>query len=214
MPSHRWFGRRRLKQHGPGLITGPHRLAINQWRRKQALAEQRRQAWVECKGSVESWFGRFVLKLTEDNGMLGVHFLTINSIKFSGSLAYGNAHGRRSTNKKSGLGNKLVNVVDRDVLLSSRLFGHYLLVVGVRQNSECVTNNGISREKERDSPCNDRSSKLDDVVGGQDAARKHCQSTQQTIAFLEGAAVEHFVRYARVGVRNIAKIQSKMAVKG
>jgi hypothetical protein len=59
------------------------------------------------------------------------------------------------------------------MLQSSRLFGHYLLVVGVRlfvKNSECVTNNGIFSEKERDwdfwdSPCNNRSSKLDDVVG-------------------------------------------------
>jgi hypothetical protein len=34
------------------------------------------------------------------------------------------------------------------------------------------------------------------------------------IAFLEGAAVEHFVQYARAGMINIAKIRSKMAVKG
>jgi hypothetical protein len=30
MPSLCWFGRRRLKQHWPGLITGPCRLVINQ----------------------------------------------------------------------------------------------------------------------------------------------------------------------------------------
>jgi hypothetical protein len=37
---------------------------------------------------------------------------------------------------------------------------------------------------------------------------------QQTIAFLEGAAVKHFVRYARVGMINIAKIRSKTLIKG
>ncbi len=38
--------------------------------------------------------------------------------------------------------------------------------------------------------------------------------TRQTITFLEGAAVELFVPYARVGVRNIVKIRSKTALKG
>jgi hypothetical protein len=100
---------------------------------------------------------------------------------------------------------------------SLRLFGHYLLVVGVRllvKDNERVTNNRISTEKKWVSPCNDRSSKLDDVVGGQDAARKRRQSTQQTIAFLEGPAIEHFVRYACVGMKNIVMIWSKTAVKG
>jgi hypothetical protein len=66
------------------------------------------------------------------------------------------------------------------MLQSSRLFEHYLLIIGIRlfvENRECVTNNGISSEKESDwdfwdSPCNDRSSKLNNVVGGQDATMK------------------------------------------
>jgi hypothetical protein len=124
---------------------------------------------MECKGSVESRFAQFVPKLAEDGSKLMVHFLTIDSVKFSESLAFGNARGRQSTDKKSGISNKLVSIVNQDVLQSLRLFGHYLLVVGVRlfvENSECVTNNRISTEKVRDSPCNDRSSKLDDVIGG------------------------------------------------
>jgi hypothetical protein len=123
---------------------------------------------VECKGSVELRFAWFVPKLTEDSGKLGVHFLTIDSIELGGSLAYGNAHGHWSTNKNSRLSNNLVNIVNQDVSQSLWLFGHYLLVVGVRllKNSECITNSGISREKEQDSPCKDRSSKLEDVVGG------------------------------------------------
>jgi hypothetical protein len=76
---------------------------------------------------------------------------------------------------------------------SSRLFGHYLLFIGIRlfvKNSECITNDGISLEKERDwdfwdSPCNDRSSELINVIGGGDATRKHHVDTTQTIAFLE-----------------------------
>jgi hypothetical protein len=93
---------------------------------------------VECEGSVETQFARFVPKLAEDSGKLGIHFLMINSINFGGSLAYSNARGHRSTNKKSGLGNKLVNIVNQDVSQSSRLFWHYLLVVGIRllENSE------------------------------------------------------------------------------
>jgi hypothetical protein len=176
MPSPCWFGQCRSKQHGPGLTTGPCRLVVNQWRCKWALAEQRQEARVECEGSVEMRFSRFIPKLAEDSGKLGIHFLTINSVKFGGSLAYRNARGHWSTNKKSGLGNKLVNVINQNVLQSSRLFGHYLLVVGIRlfKNSKCVMNNRISREKERDSPCNDWSNKLDDVVGGRDAARKRC----------------------------------------
>ncbi len=87
---------------------------------------------MECKGSVESRFTRFVPKLAEDSGKLGVHFLTINSIKFVGSLAYGNTHRSWSTNKKSGLGKELVSVVDQDVSRSLQLFGHYLFIVGVR----------------------------------------------------------------------------------
>ena len=82
--------------------------------------------------------------------------------------------GRRSLEKKSGLGDKLVCVVNRDVLQSSRLFGHYLLIVSIRlfvKNSKCITNDRISLEKEGDwdfwdSHCNDWSSELDDVVGG------------------------------------------------
>jgi hypothetical protein len=216
MPSPCWLGWRRSKQHGPGLITGPRRLVINQWRHKRVLAEQWREARVECKGSIESWFARFVPKLAEDSSKLRVHFLTIDFVKFGGSLEYRNSRGSWSTDEKSRLGNKLVSAVNQDVLQSSWLFGHYLLVVGVRlfENRECITNNRISREKERDSPCNNRISKLDDVVGGRDAARKHCRSMQQTIVFLEGAAAEHFIRYARVCVRNNAKIRSKTAVKG
>ncbi len=74
---------------------------------------------MECEGSIEPRFARFVLKLAEDSGKLGVHFLVINSIKFGGSLAYDNARGHRSMNKKSGLGDKLVNIVDQDVSQSS-----------------------------------------------------------------------------------------------
>jgi hypothetical protein len=39
------------------------------------------------------------------------------------------------------------------MLQSSRLFGHYLLIIGIRlfvKNRECITNNGISSEKEWD----------------------------------------------------------------
>jgi hypothetical protein len=122
---------------------------------------------------------RFVPKLAEDSGKLGIHFFTINSVEFGRSLAYSNTRGHQSRNKKSGLGNKLVNIVNQDVSQSLRLFWHYLLVIGIRlfENSECITNNGISREKELDSPCNNQSSKLDDVVGGQDGVRKRRQST-------------------------------------
>jgi hypothetical protein len=67
---------------------------------------------MECKGSIESQFARFVPKLAEDSSKLGVHFLTINSIEFGGSLAYGNEHGSRSMDKKSRIGNKLVSIVD------------------------------------------------------------------------------------------------------
>jgi hypothetical protein len=87
MPSPRWFGQCRLKQHGPGLITGHQRLVVNQWWHEWVLAEQRQEAWMECKGSVELRFARFSLKLAEDSGKLGVHFLTIDSIKFGGSSA-------------------------------------------------------------------------------------------------------------------------------
>ncbi len=37
---------------------------------------------------------------------------------------------------------------------------------------------------------------------------------RQTITFLEGTAIELFVQYARVGMRYIVKIRSKIAVKG
>ncbi len=67
---------------------------------------------MECKGSIDSRFARFVPKLVEDSSKLGVHFLTINFIKFGGSLAYGNARGSWSMDKKSGLGDKLVSVID------------------------------------------------------------------------------------------------------
>jgi hypothetical protein len=103
------FDRAGLKQHGPGPITGSQRLVVNQQRREQSLAERERQeARVECKGSIESWFARFVQKLTEDGRKLGVHFLLISSVKFGGSLALGEARGCRSLEKKSGLGNELL----------------------------------------------------------------------------------------------------------
>ncbi len=145
---------------------------------------------MECKSSIELRFARFVPKLAEDGSKLGLHFLLIGSVKFGGSLALGNVHGRRSLEKKSGLGDKLVSVVVHDVLQSSRLFGHYLLVVGVRlfvENSKCVTNDGISLEKEWDwdfwnSPSNNLSSELDNVIGGQDATRKrHVNMTDDCI---------------------------------
>jgi hypothetical protein len=187
MPLPHWFDQRGSKQHGPGLITGPQRLVINQWQCEQSLAEREQQeVRVECEGSVESRFTRFVPKLAEDGGKLEVHFLLIGSVKFGGSLALGNAPRRRSLEKKSGLGNKLVSVVNRDILQSSLLFGHYLLVVGIRlfvKTSKCVTNDRISLEKEWDwdfwdSPHNNRSSELDDVIGGQDATRKrHVDAT-------------------------------------
>ncbi len=181
MPLPCWFDRRGSKHHGPGPITGPRRLVVNQRRREQSLVEQERQeVHVERKGSVELRFARFVPKLTEDGGKLGVHFLSIGSVEFGRSTALREARGCRSLEKKSGLSNKLVSIIDRDVLQSSRLLGHYLLVVSIRlfvKNGKCVTNDRISSEKERDfweSPCNNRSSELDDVVGGQDATRNRC----------------------------------------
>ncbi len=135
---------------------------------------------MEREGSIESRFARFVPKLVEDSGKLGVHFLLIGSVKFGRSMALGKACRHRSLEKKSRLGDKLISIFDQDVLQSSRLFKHYLLVVGVRlfvENGECVTNDGFSLEKERDfwdSSCNDRSSELDDVIGGRDAMRKRC----------------------------------------
>ncbi len=67
---------------------------------------------MECKGSVESRFAWFVLKLAGDSGKLGVHFLTIDSVKFSKSLAYGNAHKSWFMDKKGRLGNELISVVN------------------------------------------------------------------------------------------------------
>ncbi len=67
---------------------------------------------MECKGSIESRFAWFIQKLAEDSGKLGVYFVRINSTKFGGCSAYSNACGCRSTNKKSGLGNKLITIVD------------------------------------------------------------------------------------------------------
>ncbi len=129
---------------------------------------------MERKGSFESRFARFILKLAEDGGKLGVHFLSIGSVKFGRSLVLGNVRGCLSSEKKSGLGNKFVSIVNRVMLQSSWLFGHYLLVLGLRlfvKNSKCITNDRISLEKEGDwdfwdSHCNDWSSELDDVVGG------------------------------------------------
>ncbi len=65
MPLPSWFGRRRSKQHGSGLTTGPRRLVVNQWRCMQVLAEQQQEARMECKGSVETWFAQFVPKLLQ-----------------------------------------------------------------------------------------------------------------------------------------------------
>ncbi len=176
---------------------------------------------MEHKGSIELRFARFVPKLAEDGGKLGVYFLLIGSVKFGGSSARGDAPGRWSLEKKSRLGNELDSIINQDMLQSSRLFGHYLLVVGVRlfvKNSECITNNGISLEKEWDwdfwdSPRNDWRSELKNVVGGQ-MRQKSVALTQQMTPFLKGAAVKLFVQYACVGVRNIVKIWSKTAVKG
>jgi hypothetical protein len=67
---------------------------------------------MECKGSIELWFDWFVPKLGQDSGKLGVHFLTINSVEFGGSLGYGNVRGSLSMDKKSGLGDKLISVID------------------------------------------------------------------------------------------------------
>ncbi len=191
MPLPCWFDWHRSKQHGPGPITGPWRLVVNQRQRERLLVEQEQQeAHVECEGSVESWFTRFVPKLAEDGGKLGVHFLLMGSVKFGGHSALSNTHRCQSLEKKSGLNNELVGVVNWDVLQSSQLFGHYLLVVSIRlfaKNSECITNDGVSLEKERewdfwDSSCNDQSSELEDVVGGQDATRKcHVDVTDDRI---------------------------------
>jgi hypothetical protein len=112
-------------------------------------------------------------------------------------------------------------VVNQDMLQSSRLIEHYLLVLGIRlfiENNECVTNNGISLEKKWDwdfwdSPRNDWSSELDNVVGGQDATRKYCvDATNDCVP--RSAIIELFIRHACIGMRNIVKIWSKMAVKG
>jgi hypothetical protein len=173
MPLPRWFDQRESKQHGPGPITEPRRLVVSQRGCERLLAEQeRREVHVECEGSVESLFAQFITKLMEDGGKLGVHFLSISSVNFGRSFALGDARGCRSLEKKSGLGDKLVSIVKQDMSQSSQLFGHYLLIVGIRlfvENSECIMNNGISLEKERgfwDSPCNDRSSEIVDVIGG------------------------------------------------
>ncbi len=122
-------------------------------------------------------------------------------------MAHGNAHGCRSLEKKSGLGDKLVSVFNQDVSESSRLFGHYLLVVGIRLFTQFVMNDEISLEKEWDfwdfwdSPHNDRSNELNNVIAGRDATRKRHVDATQTILFLEGAVVELFVQYSRIGVK-------------
>jgi hypothetical protein len=67
---------------------------------------------VEREGSVELWFTRFVPKLAEVGGKLGVHFLLIGSIKFGGRLALGNMRGCQSLEKKSSLGNELVSLIN------------------------------------------------------------------------------------------------------
>ncbi len=113
MPLPCWFDRCGSKQHGPGPTTGPQRLVVNQRQREQSLAEQERQeARVERKGSVELRFAWFIPKLVENGSKLGVHFLSIGSVKFGGSLVLGNVRGRRSLEKKSRLGNKIVSVID------------------------------------------------------------------------------------------------------
>ncbi len=90
---------------------------------------------------------------------------------------------------------------------SSRLFGHYLLVVGARLFAQFVTNDEISLEKEWDFwdfwgySHNNRSSELDNVVVGRVETRKRCVDATQTIVFLEGAAVKLFIRYEHVDVK-------------
>jgi hypothetical protein len=72
MPLPHWFDRRGSKQHGPGPITGPQKLVVNQRRREQSLAEQEQQeARVERESSVELRFAWLVPKLAEDGGKLG-----------------------------------------------------------------------------------------------------------------------------------------------
>jgi hypothetical protein len=133
MPLPCWFDRCGSKQQKPGPKTEPQRRIVNQWRRERSLAEQeQRETRMERKGSIELRFARFIPKLMEDGGKLGVHFLSIGSIELGRSLALGDAGGCWSLEKKSGLGNELFSVVTQDVLQSSWLFGHYLLVVGIR----------------------------------------------------------------------------------
>jgi hypothetical protein len=108
MPLPCWFDRRGSKQHRPGPITGPQRLVVNQWQHEWLLAEQERQeAHVKRKGSIELLFAWFVAKLAED--------LLIGFVKFGGSLALGDARGHQSSKKKSGLDDKLVSVFDQDM---------------------------------------------------------------------------------------------------
>ncbi len=113
MPLSHWFDRCGSKQHGPDPITGPQRLVVNQqWHEWSRAVQERQKAHVEREGSVESRFAQFVPKLAEDGGKLRVHFLLIGSVEFGGISALGNTHGRRSSEKKSGLGGELVSVVD------------------------------------------------------------------------------------------------------
>jgi hypothetical protein len=77
------------------------------------LVEQEQQeVRVERKGSIELQFARFVTKFAKDGGKLGVHFLLIGSVKFGGSSVLGDARRHRSLEKKSGLGNKLISIIN------------------------------------------------------------------------------------------------------
>jgi hypothetical protein len=87
---------------------------------------------MEREGSIGLLIARFVTKLVEDGRKLGVHFLSIRSIKFGGRSVLSNVRGRRALEKKSRLGNKLVNVFNQDVLQSSQHFRHYLLFISIR----------------------------------------------------------------------------------
>jgi hypothetical protein len=131
---------------------------------------------------------------------LWAYAFLLGSVKLDGSLLLGSAHGCRSSTSRSRLVYELILVVDQEGENERRLqlFSFFFFVVVNRLGFEhCVCGTNNATWKDWDSPCNNWSGMLDDIVVS-DAQGWVVVLTQDTMAILLGVAVELFVQYVCV----------------
>ncbi len=184
-------------------------------------------AWAVGRGACgtrgQRWIAVYLVcpKTCRDGGKLGVHFLSIGSVKFGGSLVLGTCAGAGLWRRRAGSATSLVGSLIKMCRRAPGSSGTTSLSLASGCLRKTVSASWTTWSLWRKNGTG-TSGTLLAMTGAVSLMMLLADKMQQgsivsmgqMIAFLESATVELFVWYARVSLRNIVRIRSKIAVKG